>query len=142
MANRNWRKDRGALEQGLIDLYCTVSFGATGAPTLDTTNSKGIKSITRDSAGDYTILLGDAIAGDGYMGLKFAEAMWDTSGASGAVPNSPHMYVKAKSPSASGGGTVEVVFCASSGASGALVATDPASGDAAIIHLLMKNSTV
>jgi hypothetical protein len=38
-------------------LYCKAAIGASGAPTIDTAVSKGISSISRTAAGDYTVTL-------------------------------------------------------------------------------------
>lgn len=47
-----------------------VTFGASGAPTLDVPNSKGVVSITRNSAGLYTVVFGtDAQHLDAYVKL-------------------------------------------------------------------------
>lgn len=59
MANRSFHKPLGSLEIDVVTLYAKVTVGASGAPTLDTTNSKGITSFTRDSAGQYTIRFSD-----------------------------------------------------------------------------------
>jgi hypothetical protein len=41
-------------------LFMRADIGATGAPTIDTDDSKGIASISRTAAGDYTITLSEA----------------------------------------------------------------------------------
>jgi hypothetical protein len=42
-----------------VMLHLKMAIGATGAPTLDEKLSKGIASVVRDSAGQYTITLED-----------------------------------------------------------------------------------
>ncbi len=44
-------------EAKLVHLYARVDIGASGAPTLDVDDSKGIASITRTSAGLYELTL-------------------------------------------------------------------------------------
>ena len=138
MSNRYYKSQfRYSFEVKAVDLFASVSFGATGAPTLDAKNSVGVKSVARNSAGDYTFILQDA-----YKKLRGVDVIIDTSGNAGAVPAAPMHYMKASSPAASGGGTVELVFGAASGASGAFVATDPASGEAALFHFYFNDSSV
>lgn len=130
MVNQILRKDRGALEIGIVDLFARATFGASGAVTVDTVQSKGIKSIAKNSTGDYTITLAD-----GYQKLLAVKHAFDTSGASGAAPAAPSMWIKAQSINASNG-TIEIVFNAAG------TATSPASGEAVMIHIVVKNSLV
>lgn len=46
-------------EKSKCVLFAKVAIGATGAPTLNAAQSKGIASIVRNSAGNYTITLKD-----------------------------------------------------------------------------------
>lgn len=58
MANRNWVSEKGGLEKGRVTLFLripTVTTGSVG--TLAT--KKGITSVTRTGAGQYTIVLDD-----------------------------------------------------------------------------------
>jgi hypothetical protein len=130
MANRQFAQFRYSLEKMVVDLYAAVAFGSTGAPTLDTKNSKGIKSIARTAAGKYTVTLADK-----YQRVLAADAALI---AATGVPAAPHMFLVADG---SASGTVTIQFAAPSGASGALVATDPASGHSARIHFALSNST-
>lgn len=57
MANRNWNQPKGYLEKGVVRLFCTVTLGATGA--VSSFSGKGVTSVTRNSAGNYTIVLQD-----------------------------------------------------------------------------------
>jgi hypothetical protein len=131
MVNQVLRRDRGALEVGIVDIFARVTFGAAGAPTLDTTQSKGVTSITKNATGDYTVKLAD-----GYQKLLAVKHTFDTSGAAGAAPAAPSMWVKAQTLNASGGSTVQVVLNAAG------VATSPASGEAVMFHIVLKNSLV
>jgi hypothetical protein len=60
MANRLFNQFQGTLEKSPVILWMRFTVGATGAPTLDTANSKGIKSITRNGVGNYTVVLQDS----------------------------------------------------------------------------------
>ena len=59
MANRSFTDYALTLEKSPVTLYGDVQVGAVGAPTVVTKNSKGIKSVVRNSAGRYTITLSD-----------------------------------------------------------------------------------
>ena len=48
---------RESRELKIVDLFMDFTIGASGAPTLKTNNSLGVKSITRNSAGNYTVVL-------------------------------------------------------------------------------------
>ena len=60
MANRNFKRVQ-ALQTEIKLIHAKISIGATGAPTLVKTNgdSLGVKSVTRNSAGNYTLVLDD-----------------------------------------------------------------------------------
>lgn len=49
MANRNFTPVNFALEKNVIHLFANVTFGATGVPTLDTNNSKGVCAVHPES---------------------------------------------------------------------------------------------
>lgn len=59
MASRPFYTDDASLTPSIRRLFGKVTFGTTGAPTLDTAKSKGIASITRTSAGLFVITLND-----------------------------------------------------------------------------------
>lgn len=59
MANRLMDQFKYSLEKKICQIYCDFTVGGTGAPTLVSLNSKGVTSITRNSAGKYTIVLDD-----------------------------------------------------------------------------------
>lgn len=60
MANRRFRSQfQYGLEAMIVELYLVADIGAAGAPTLRANDSKGIESMVRDSAGQYTITLQD-----------------------------------------------------------------------------------
>ena len=57
MANRDF-KDFQAAEREVKRLYMKATIGATGAPTLVAADSLGIKTIVRNTTGDYTVTFG------------------------------------------------------------------------------------
>lgn len=58
MANRNWVGEKGGLEKGRVTLFLRILTTTAGAfGTL--TTKKGITSVTRTGAGQYTVVLED-----------------------------------------------------------------------------------
>jgi hypothetical protein len=132
MANRFFNQFSMSLEKNPVTLWAKVAIGATGAPTLDAVNSKGVKSISRTSAGLYVLTLGTGSATDIYNRIFFASHRFFL--AAGA-PAAPLMHVKAQAVATNG--TVTVQFLAPDGTT----ATDPASGEELWLEFKLKNST-
>lgn len=126
MANSNRFQFRTAYQRDLVDIFARVSFGASGAPTLQ--EGKGISSIVRLSAGLYEIRLREGFAG--VMMVAASPLM-----ASGS-PASPIMVVREISQSNSlTSPRIRIEFQNAAGA-----ATDPASGSLRLIHIITKNT--
>jgi len=128
MANRFFQQFRYSLEKSLVDLYCNVTVGATGAPTVVTANSKGILSVVRNSAGKYTITLQDPY-------YKFLGCTCTLIGTGGAVA-APQFFVVSQAVSTAATPTVVVQFENDGG-----TATDPDSGEEFILHITVGNSS-
>jgi hypothetical protein len=122
MANRRLNQFRYAFEAAVNDIFMDVTFGSSGAPTI--ARGKGVTSIVRNSAGDYTITLQD-----NYNGLSMIKHTFINA----TAPASPSMYVKTNSITS---GSVRIVF------NSAGTATDPASGERVLIQISGRNSTV
>lgn len=122
-------------EPQVVNLFAKVSFAAAGAPTLVTASSKGIKSIARNSAGTYTITLGQNNPSviETYPSLLMVKHVFDESSNSGTAPASPGMYVVASAVSSAG--TLQIRFTTGG------VATDPAANEIVMLQLVLKNST-
>lgn len=133
MANRYFRQFTNTVEPAICVLFARVTFGSSGAPTLVAASSKGVKSISRVSAGKYTITLGNAAAADTYPQLMMIRHLFDEISNSGTAPASPGMYLTANAVSTAG--TLQVVF------NSAGTATDPASTEAVYLEITVKNST-
>jgi hypothetical protein len=125
MANRTFTQFRLALEKQPVDLFAQVAIGATGAPTLNVANSKGIASIARNSAGEYTITLQDA-----YVRLMMAQAV--VLNATGISASPDLGLISADVVTAK---TVVIQLSAAG------TATDLASGDVLMLQLTLSNST-
>jgi hypothetical protein len=132
MSNQYARQFNLIKEPSIMNLWAYVTIGAAGAPTLVKAKSKGIKSIARNSSGDYTITLTDS-----YNGFCYFELTWDESAnGPGNAPAAPQFWVKAYNVGTVGAGTIEFV-CGNNSS----VATDPASTEAMLINIHLKNSS-
>jgi len=130
MANRYFTQFRYSLEKAVVDLFGLVTFGASGAPTLSASASKGIKSITRVSAGVYDIVLGVGNNQDVYYTLLMAKHVFLNA----TAPASPEMYVVSQNVSTPTTGKIRVTFAAAG------VATDPGNGEVVMLQLTLRNS--
>lgn len=127
MANRFFNQFSFGLEKAPVRLYAKVAIGASGAPTLSAANSKGISSITRNSAGDYSLVLQDTY----YKLMHFAVRPQNATG----ISASPDVGIKANTVTSATSPGVRFV-CSTGG-----VATDPASGDTLFIEIVLGNSS-
>lgn len=88
MANRNYPQARRWSNHLMpVELDATISIGAAGAPTIDTTpagNGKGIASITRLSAGVYRIQLQDNFSALSRFDATFQSPLTGAAVAGGA----------------------------------------------------------
>jgi len=126
MANRRFYQFRQSLEPQIVELFAFVSFGGTGAPTLDATKSRGIASIVRSSQGLYAITLQDS-----YNRLLGCDVTY-------VYATSPAGFVNHVSSETVQ--TTKIVNLEFNIANG--TATDPASGEAVIVRFTLKNSNV
>ena len=113
------------MEKQPVDLYAQVAIGATGAPTLSVANSKGIASIARNSAGQYTITLQDP-----YVRLMMAQAVVQNSTGISASPDLGIISMDVVSAQ-----TVVIQLSAAG------TATELEDGDTLMLQLTLSNST-
>lgn len=136
MADRNFARDQGSLEKGLITLFAHITFGATGAPTL--VRGKGIASVTRDAEGKFTLALQDR-----YQRLLGAAATFVVDNGTPAAPN-VHVVEDDSADASAPAVTVQcsaVTYVTDPSAGVELAATDPGNGEAVLITLQFSNST-
>lgn len=125
MASSLFYKDAGAKEVGIVHLFMRADIGATGAPTLDTANSKGIASITRNDTGDYTIALDEP-----YPVLLACHPMMLEADDTDITFQVISQDVSGTSPN------VKI------GSHAAATPTDPPNGSDLYVHIILKNSSV
>jgi hypothetical protein len=130
MANRYFDQFQLSLEKSKVRLFGKVSIGATGAPTLDAVNSKGVASITRNSAGNYTVVLQDVYS----RFMDFHPCLVVGAG----TPAAPHCFVVSESVANVASKAIVIQFTAADG----VTATDPADGESLRFTLDLKNSSV
>lgn len=123
--NRLFNQFFNSLERGKVVLFANVAIGGTGAPTINALKSKGVTSVVRNSAGNYTITLNDKYVDLFFLGVNFINA----SGAGVA-------YFYTESQDVVGAKTIVVQFKDLSGA-----AVDPNSGTTMQVQMILKSST-
>lgn len=112
-------------ERDTVTITTCMTIGASGAPTLVPGLNKGIVSITRDSAGTYTIKLKD-------NANKLISARMSVQNSTG-IPTAPIMGIKADNVISTSSPSIQVVMSNLSGA-----ATDPASGETVRIAIVVR----
>lgn len=136
MANRWTNQYSAALNKGMVSIYAKVAIGASGAATLSTANSKGIVSVTRNSAGTYTFVFGtNSAALDTYYAFCMCRALFINNSTS--APAAPIMHVITDSSATAGTASIKVQFSAA--AAGAAV--DPDNGSTMLLRFDFQNSS-
>ena len=131
MADRSYPGHLQTLEQIPRKLYVEFSIGSSGAATL--VRGKGVKSVAKTGTGIYLITLQDLYS-------RVLGMTWYVKNSS-TVPNAPYVFESADSTLLTTG-TFTVSTAAFSGASGAVVVTEPASGNVYRLALDVKNTQV
>lgn len=126
MANRRLFQFSYTYEREVVRLFANIAIGASGAPTLESA-AKGIASVTRNSAGDYSIALTD-----NFNKLLAMHAV--VQNATG-IPAAPDVGLKTDSVSSSTAPLIRIVTSAAG------VATDPASGDTIRLEIVCRNAS-
>ena len=139
MAARMFQQFQGTLEKGVVSLFANIPIGGTGAVgTLVASKNQGIKSVVRNSAGNYTISFGDSIQGslDKYVRLLSL----NSSVVLGSVSTVSAIQVWSDD-AATGSITIQVVSPTAAGNTAPVVA-DPDNGAVIILHIKLKNASV
>lgn len=163
MGNRQWNQFQATSLKGQVSLYPVVAVAAAGAVTLKkrqysavgTNNSpayslgnaatsgvgyavgdgQGVRSVVRNSAGNWTITLSDPYL---YLvAVRLAQLSSATAAATittvGVVSGSTNVTTNTATGN---GGVVRVIFNDSAGA-----ATDPGDGDTVTLEIVLGNSS-
>lgn len=134
MANR-WMTQFGlTMEKKVVNLYAKITFGSSGAPTLVTSQSKGIVSVTRNTTGTYTFVFGTTSSKlDTYNKLLGVSSVFNTGGTT--APLAPELWIQTDSTATAGTASLKVVTNYNK------TATDPASGEIGYFNFVFKDST-
>lgn len=132
MANRSWLPILGSLEVDVVSIFGHFTVGAVGAPTLVTSGSKGVFSVVRNSAGNYTIQMTDN------YNLFLGAALTLLHAPEGSNADGTHLRLTATNVSSS---TVPSVTLQAVNTS-ATAAADPASGAEIFFRIDLRNSSV
>jgi hypothetical protein len=124
--NRRLFQFRYSFERDVAEYFLKVTIGAAGAPTL--TEAKGVASITRNSAGNYTILLQDS-----------SNLLLDVNSQSisGSSPQAAPISTVVSEAVATTTPTVILQYYAIDNAT----ATDPANGEVLLIKIAVRNAS-
>jgi hypothetical protein len=126
MSNAQLFQFRYSKERDLVDLQFKVSVGASGAPTV--VNGKGLLSITRNSAGNYTLVLRDR-----YFLFMDSHVMFISGSSAPAAP-----LVNLVSEQVNNASSPQVIMqCRDIAAA----AADPASGEVMLIKIKCRNAS-
>jgi hypothetical protein len=113
MANREFTNQLYALNKRSVMLSAQVGFGASGAPTLSAANSKGILSVTRQSAGIFTFQFGSTSNGvnllDTYVGMAGFYPSFNVVNSGNASPAAEAYAIYQNKVSNGGGGLIAPV---------------------------------
>ncbi len=132
MANRSFTQWLWSAQKNPVRLWAYVTFGSTGAPTLSGINSKGIKTIVRNSTGNYTVTFGSTLNVDTYNKLLLVTSKFIKGS---GTPAAPSLYVTLENVTAAGQVTLQFT------APTASTATDPASGEVVLLDFDLKTVT-
>lgn len=127
MANKTAFQFRYSYEREVTDIFLKVNIGASGAPTIPSGNAKGVASISRTSAGLYAITLQQA-----YNRLLAVQGQ-SISGSSAQA--APLLTVVSETVATTKIVTIQYRAIDNS------TATDPASGEVLMIHIVVRNSS-
>lgn len=130
MANRIFRQPLGSLENDMVTIYGNFAVGSTGA--VGTTSGKGVTSVTRDSAGQYTVLLQDSYDSVFWASAAIKDTANSDPSTVGVIARWEADSINDSTP------TVQFQFFALD--DGAVA--DPASGAVVYFKLELRNSSV
>ena len=136
MANRLLKQFQYSLEDKVTTLFANIPIGATGAVgTLDPTKNQGILSVTRNSTGKYTIVLGAASTAviDRYKRLLSLDVMIVKSG----VPAVTICSVDTDAVATTG--SIVIQFQGPTNASTTTpIAADPDNGSVVLLNIVVR----
>ena len=136
MANRSFQRLQ-ALDKEIKIIHGQFAVGGSGAPTLSASKSVGVKSVTRNSAGDYSLVLG-AVGGDSDLYSHFFGAYFDIQKSTALGGTTGGMAFQLKgAPTVSTNGTINFIALDKDGA-----AAEIGNGETVHFMIIVKNSSL
>jgi hypothetical protein len=141
MANRYCNQFQLTQEKRVTSIFAKVSFGATGAPTLSASNSKGVLSVTRNNPGTYTFVFGSGSGVsqqlDSYVKVMGVNVVFNTTAVNIGVtpPVAPILFIAADNTGNNAVASITVVLV-----DDAFAAADPASGEIGYFEFIFGDS--
>jgi len=124
MASSYFYQNFQSKEANITKLYLRADIGASGAPTLDTDDSKGIASIARTATGDYTITLDEAYNKHLHTSVTLIEA------------DDTDLQIQVAATDVSSAKTIQIICTA------AATPADPPDGSDLTMEITLKNTSV
>ena len=136
MANRSFQRLQ-ALDKQIKVIHGQFAVGASGAPTLSASKSVGVKSVTRNSAGDYSLVLG-VPGGDSDLYNHFFGMYFDIQKSTALGGTTGGMAFQLKgAPTVSTNGTINFIALDKDGS-----AAEIGNGETVHFMIVVKNSSL
>ena len=136
MANRSFQRLQ-ALDKEIKIIHGQFAVGGSGAPTLSASKSVGVKSVTRNSAGDYTLVLG-VPSGDTDKYSHFFGMYFDIQKSTALGGTTGGMAFQLKgAPTVSTNGTINFIALDKDGS-----AAEIGNGETVHFMIIVKNSSL
>lgn len=124
-----------SLEKAPVDLFMKFSVGAVGAPTLNASQSVGIKSMSRTGVGAYTINFG--IASGPTQNDNYKRCMMVNYISLAASSSTASVQLIADNSNSSTAPNIQIQFVSAPG-----VAVEVGSGEVILLEIVLSNTSV
>lgn len=131
MANRTWRLPAGGLEIDVVELFGSITIGSTGA--VSSSSGKGIGTVTRTSAGLYSIPLSDTYNAFLFANTVVLHSTDDDPSSTGVL-----CRIKSQAVTSTTAPLITIQFYNSTNGG----AVDPVSGAIVYFMLKLRNSSI
>lgn len=145
MANRDMTNQLYSFDKMRKFVNVRVSVGASGAVTLDAAKSKGVASVTRNSAGNWTIQFGyianSVTVADQYTRLLSLSTHMKTDGVGANARTTASYGCDVVSDTVATDGKITVQFAGpTNSTTTTAIAVDPANGEVAFLEFEFADS--
>lgn len=145
MANRDMTNQAFFFDKACKTVNIRVSVGAAGAVTLDGPRSKGVATVVRNSAGNWTIQFGFSANGtlfsDIYNRLVAMDAIYDTTGVGGNAKKAAGYGADVVNNTIAANGQIVIQHTGPTNSTTTTpIAIDPASGEVVFLSFTFADS--